>query len=817
MLKRIVFLCTVLVLACVSKAQIFEPVSWEFSANRISKNTYEFVAKATIDKGWHLYALELPSEDGPIKTSLYFEEGKDLVKGKTTESKVESIFDKMFGMEVAYHENKAVFKQQFIVNTFPASLGGEIEFMVCNNERCLPPELVPFKVTVTGKEKQVVAAKEVEVSEVKEEVILETSDNNFAAINASPAQQIYDPVAWIFTKTLKADGVYTIRMEATIEKGWHVYALDLGDVDGPIPTSLSWDTTLGKVINKVRAADYVEAYDNNFRETLRFYENTLWFEQDIQLLDTNARVFGTLEFMVCNDERCLPPTLVDISLNSITATVSQTSGLEGLKINNLDLSNTLAECGGDQALSSEKKSYWLIFGLGFIGGLIALLTPCVFPMIPLTVSFFTKKSDSSKYQSFLYGFFIFAIYLLLSIPFHVMDSIEPDILNSISTNITLNVVFFVVFVAFAISFFGYYELTLPSSLTNKVDSASNVGGLIGTFLMALTLALVSFSCTGPILGSLLAGSLSADGGAMQLTVGMGAFGLALALPFGLFAAFPSWLNKLPKSGGWMNVVKGVLGFVELALAIKFLSNADLVAHWGILPREVFFGLWIVIGVLLALYLLGIVRLKHDYTKPKVTITRKVLAVIVLAFVAYLVPGLGKGESANRQLLSGFPPPMFYSVYDIDSHCPLGINCFKDYEEGMAYAKANNMPVMLDFTGWACVNCRKMEENVWVDPAVYKILNEEVVLISLYVDDREELPLEEQVTYTNSKGIERKIKTIGNKWSVFQTENFVNNSQPFYALLSPDGQLLANPVGYTPSAEKYATYLQCAVDSYNKQK
>jgi len=811
MLKRIVFLFTVLVLAIGAKAQIFEPVSWTFSTERINENTYQFKAKATIEAGWHVYALELPSNDGPIATSFTFSKGKEFLAGKLRENKVEAVYDEMFDMKVAYHEGKAVFTQNLNVNSFPATVGGELEFMVCNAERCLPPELVPFKVTLTGKEAILEQGKtktESKVKELVEQPVNETSEL------AEP--QVFDPVAWTFSKTKKEGNTYTIRIEATIEEGWHVYAIDLGDVDGPIPTGLFWDTTKLDVVGYVRVKKYKEAYDENFQEELRFYEGNLWFEQDVVLKDTSAKSFGELEFMVCNDERCLPPTLIDISLEKSKLGSGDNSGLEGLKISNLDLSNTLAECGGDQALSSVKKSYWLIFGLGFIGGLIALLTPCVFPMIPLTVSFFTKKSDSSKYQSFLYGFFIFAIYLLLSIPFHVMDSIEPDILNSISTNITLNVVFFVVFVAFAISFFGYYELTLPSSFTNKVDSASNVGGLIGTFLMALTLALVSFSCTGPILGSLLAGSLSADGGAMQLTVGMGAFGLALALPFGLFAAFPSWLNKLPKSGGWMNVVKGVLGFVELALAIKFLSNADLVAHWGILPREVFFGLWIVIGILLALYLLGIVRLKHDYTKPKVTITRKILAVVVLAFVAYLIPGLGKGESANRQLLSGFPPPMFYSIYETDSHCPLGINCFKDYEEGMAYAKANNMPVMLDFTGWACVNCRKMEENVWVDPAVYKILSEDVVLISLYVDDREELPLEEQVTYTNSKGVERKIKTIGNKWSVFQTENFVNNSQPFYALLSPDGELLANPVGYTPSAETYATYLQCAVDAYNNK-
>ena len=815
MIKRIVFLCSIIMLACAVKAQIFEPVKWSFSLERTGENEYNFIAEAAIEKDWHVYATQLPSEDGPVKTSFYFETGKELVSGKLQESPYETHHDEMFGMEVSYHEGTATFKQAFKPTKFPAQFGGELEFMVCNSERCLPPEFVPFSVTATGKETIVKSGAKAS-TEKKSEAVEVKEETQVVAPSTTETPQVFDPVTWSFRKTLKKDNVYTIRIEASIEEEWHVYALDLGDADGPIPTTLYWDTAKVTLVGDVRAAEFIEAYDDNFQETLRYYEHTLWFEQDVKLLDTSATAFGELEFMVCNAERCLPPTLVPMSTITEEKSALNSAGLEGLKINNLDITNPIADCGGDEALSSEKKSYWLIFGLGFIGGLIALLTPCVFPMIPLTVSFFTKKSEGSKYQSFLYGFFIFGIYLLLSIPFHVMDSIEPDILNSISTNITLNVVFFVVFVAFAISFFGYYELTLPSSFTNKVDSASNVGGLIGTFLMALTLALVSFSCTGPILGSLLAGSLSGDGGAIQLTIGMGAFGLALALPFGLFAAFPSWLNKLPKSGGWMNVVKGVLGFVELALAIKFLSNADLVAHWGILPREVFFGLWIVIGLALALYLLGILRLKHDYGKPKVTLTRKILAVVTLAFVVYLVPGLGKGESANRQLLSGFPPPMFYSVYEQESHCPLGINCFKDYEEGMAFAKENNMPVMLDFTGWACVNCRKMEENVWVDPAVFKILNEDVVLISLYVDDREALPEDEQVTYTNNKGVERKLRTIGNKWSVFQTENFVNNSQPFYALITPEGELLANPVGYTQNATEYAAYLKCAVNAFKNK-
>ncbi|MGB0167589.1 MAG: protein-disulfide reductase DsbD family protein, partial [Luteibaculum sp.] len=445
-----------------------------------------------------------------------------------------------------------------------------------------------------------------------------------------------------------------------------------------------------------------------------------------------------------------------------------------LKLAGIDLENPVNDCEIEGAIVKEKKGNIAIFFLGFVGGLIALLTPCVFPMIPLTVSFFTKGGSaggSGIRKSMLYGFFIFLIYLLLSTPFHFLDSVDPEILNTISTNIYLNAAFFVIFVVFAISFFGYFEITLPSKFTNQVDRKSDVGGILGTFFMALTLALVSFSCTGPILGSLLAGSLSASGGAMQLTLGMGGFGLALALPFALFAAFPGWLSNLPKSGGWLNNVKVVLGFIELALAVKFLSNADLVGHWGILKRELFFALWVVIGIGLFLYLVGFIRFPHDSKNQKIGWVRKGLALVTLAFVAYIVPGLTNTKYANVSLISGFPPPLFYSYYEKENNCPLGIQCFKDYEEGMAYARANNKPVLLDFTGWACVNCRKMEENVWVENEVYNRLNEDYVLISLYVDDRQPLPEDQRFTYQTANGKKKKIRTQGNKWATLQTETF----------------------------------------------
>ena len=430
-------------------------------------------------------------------------------------------------------------------------------------------------------------------------------------------------------------------------------------------------------------------------------------------------------------------------------------------------------------------------------------------MIPLTVSFFTKQSKTRKkgvFNAILYGFFILLIYVLLSIPFHFLDNIDPEILNTISTNVWLNVVFFVIFVIFAFSFFGFYEITLPASWGNKMDNASNVGGIIGIFFMALTLAIVSFSCTGPILGSLLAGSLS-SGGAMQLTLGMAGFGLSLALPFVLFALFPSWLNSLPKSGGWMTTAKVFLGFLELAFALKFLSNADLVQHWGLLKRELFVGLWLLLFALLTLYLFGFIRFPHDESRKPLkqySKGRLLIGVLSAAFSVYLLLGLF-GKNSLR-LLSGFPPPESYAFFHKEQKSEQVV--FKDYYEGMAYAKAHNMPVMLDFTGWACVNCRKMEEHVWTDPEVKKLM-QRYVLISLYVDDKEELPKDKQFDFKHRNGRVEYIKTIGDKWATFQEGNFSSASQPYYVLLSPDTELLSTPVQYV-DVETYKEWLKKGV-------
>lgn len=643
---------------------------------------------------------------------------------------------------------------------------------------------------------------------------------------SSQTSGILNPVEWEASVEQQNDSVYHLKFTANLEEGWHLYSQEEPEEGGPLPTEFSYNDSpeTYELLGETQEPEGVALYDPVFDMDIKYFEGEVTFVQPVKVLSTTLpQVEAEVYFMVCDEEQCLAPETVPFSLSLESGeAVSAAAGeiteedlkhSEALKIN--------VKGGTDfQVDDGEESSYLNLFLLGFVGGLLALLTPCVFPMIPLTVSFFTKGAANRKkglVNAILYGLFIFLIYLLLSLPFHLLDSIEPEFLNNISTNVTLNVFFFVIFLIFAFSFFGYFEITLPSSWSSKMDDkASSFGGILGIFFMALTLALVSFSCTGPILGSLLGGSLTSDGGATQLSFGMGGFGLALAMPFALFALFPNWLNSLPKSGGWLNSVKVVLGFIELALAFKFLSNADLVQHWGILKREIFIGIWVVIGIGLMLYLFGILRFPHDGPRKKPSKWGISLGLLTLAFVAYLLPGLTNTSYANLKLLSGFPPPLFYSVYEKETEGPLGLKAYKDFEEGLAAAKAEGKPIMLDFTGWACVNCRKMEEQVWSDPAVFQTLQEEYILISLYVDDRKELPEAEQFNYVRQDGSLKKIRTVGDKWATFQTLNFRNNSQPFYILLDTEMNLLNEPVGYMPDEAEYQQWLQTGLERFRQQ-
>ncbi|MGB5500336.1 MAG: cytochrome c biogenesis protein CcdA [Maribacter sp.] len=634
------------------------------------------------------------------------------------------------------------------------------------------------------------------------------------------SQDDENPVSWSQELNRISDTEFDLIIKGKIFEGWHVYSQFTAE-GGSLPSEFTY-VKAGEnyeLVGKTMESPTETEFSDIFEVDETFFKKNAVFTQRIKLLDPSVRQIDVnLFYQVCKEVCIAVDKDFHFALDGGEATtVEKNVDDRSLAMSaslQLDLKNSALLNEGNEG-SNEKSSLWVVFGLGFLGGLIALLTPCVFPMIPLTVSFFTKQSQNKSkgiVNAILYGFFIVLIYFLLSLPFHVFDSVDSQILNTIATNIWLNLFFFIIFVFFAFSFFGYYELTLPSSWANKMDAASTkVGGAFGIFFMAVTLAIVSFSCTGPILGGLLGSTTLAEGDvAINLSAGMTGFGVALALPFALFAMFPAWLNSLPKSGGWMTTVKVVLGFLELALAFKFLSNADLVGNWGIFKREIFLGVWILLFVLLTLYLFGVFKFKHDGPKQKLSVGRKITGIVSLAFTVYLV--LGLSNISNLKLLSGFPPPDFYSVFEKESDCPLGIDCYKDFEEGLAYAKSVNKPILLDFTGWACVNCRKMEENVWSEPDVYKLLNEDYVLISLYIDDRKELPAAEQFDYKYESGRVKTIKTIGEKWGTFQTINFSSASQPYYVLLSPELEVLNSAI-QSADSDVYRDWLKKGLEKH----
>ena len=640
---------------------------------------------------------------------------------------------------------------------------------------------------------------------------------------SSYAQTEKEPIVWKTSVQKISDIEYDLIFSATILKNWHLYSQYNPDgASLPLEISAVDENPDFKLIGKAKESKTDKEYSDVWEKEEIFFKNKAVLTQRIQLTNKDITVIKlNLFYQVCKvGGVCIP--FDDDYTFSLDGAVVEEKPVE-VSERSIALSNAMKLDLKNKHLleeeSKESSSLLYIFLLGFVGGLFALLTPCVFPMIPLTVSFFTKQSKNKAKgitNAILYGFFIVLIYVLLSVPFHLIDGLDPNILNDISTNVWLNIFFFAILVFFAFSFFGYYEITLPSSWGNKMDSASNVGGLIGIFFMALTLAIVSFSCTGPILGSLLAGSLNATGSpAMQLSAGMTGFGAALALPFALFALFPSWLNSLPKSGGWLNTTKVVLGFLELAFAFKFLSNADLVVRFGLLKREVFIGIWIVLFFGLALYLFKRIKFPHDGPSKKLSFSRVSFGVLTIAFIIYLIPGTLKNPTWNLKLLSGFPPPQFYSIYQQESECPLGLNCYKDFDTGLAVAKAENKPVLLDFTGWACVNCRKMEENVWSDDAIYNILKKEYILISLYVDDRKKLSKEEQFEFIRSNGNLKRIRTIGDKWATFQIVNFQTASQPYYVLLNTDLEILAPPKQYT-NRDDYYNWLKKGIPASPKR-
>jgi thiol:disulfide interchange protein DsbD len=621
------------------------------------------------------------------------------------------------------------------------------------------------------------------------------------------AQDTSSIFKWKISSKKISDKTYELIFSTNVT-GWQLYAPDqlLNDV---ATTEIQFGDSTIQLSGIIANESPVKTIQSSiFNAQVRINEGPVTWRQIVKFSDiVPANLQGTLSYTYGRNDEFYPATPYNFSVLLEGGSTSTAR----IKIPGLDIKNPAVNIGDGDAAD---KSLMGIFLLGFIGGLIALITPCVFPLIPLTVSFFTKRSGSKTKgirNAFFYGFSIFIIYVILSLPFHIVDQTDPEVLNNISTNVWLNLAFFIVFLFFAFSFFGYYEIGLPSGFANRIDSKSGISDFWGIFFMALTLAIVSFSCTGPILGSLLAGALTNDGGAMQLSFGMGGFGLGLALPFALFALFPGWLQSLPKSGGWLTTVKVVLGFLELALAVKFFSNADLVKQWGLLKREVFIAIWIGIGIAIILYLVGVIRFKNS-GKPKMTSWRVAFIILFTIITLYLIPGITNTKYANLHLISGFPPPLSYSVY----HRKLNFEPLKnDYEKALQLAKEQNKPLLIDFTGWACVNCRRMEENVWIDSDVEKLMKENFVVVSLYVDERKKLPLTEQIEYTTKTGIKKSIVTVGDKWATFQSENFNAVSQPQYAILSTDEKALTKTKSYTPDADEFREWLEAGLDAFNK--
>lgn len=659
------------------------------------------------------------------------------------------------------------------------------------------------------------------------------------------AQMVTDAIKWTAKMSNNEKGEVTLTFNAKLQAGWHVYDVNLPK-DGPTSTEIEFDGGKGfEVVGKLTADRKPdEVYDENFGMTLRWFGKEVNFTQKVKITDPqNFKIAGDVIFMICNDQTCLPPDRLAFSFTAKNLTtplsiapVANTPAEEATPATEAETAPAVEEevateaapateasadwlwtpvidelkAFGDETLSATDNSLLMIFIFGFLGGLVALLTPCVWPMIPMTVSFFLKRTKSRSKavrDAIIYGLSIIVIYLAMGLI--ITGIFGASVLNDLSTNAIFNILFFLLLVVFAVSFFGAFELVLPQSWTNKLDEkADSTTGLLSIFFMSFTLVLVSFSCTGPIIGTLLV-EAATMGNMVGPAVGMFGFAFALAIPFAFFAIFPNFLQSMPKSGGWLNSVKVVLGFLELALALKFLSVADLAYGWRILDREVFVALWIVIFALLGMYLLGKLKFSHDSDLPYVSVPRVFMAMISFAFAMYMVPGLW---GAPLKAISAFSPPLYtqdFNLYDSEVHAK-----FDDYESAMKYAKDHNKPVMIDFSGFGCVNCRKMEASVWTNPSVKGKLEKDFVLVTLMVDDKAKLA---QPITVNENGKERTLKTIGEKWSYFQRHKFGANAQPFYVMLDATGKPLGPSYGFNEDVNEYLKWMDAGLKQFADRK
>lgn len=870
-MKRLLFIFSFFALVNSLYGQMFDPVSWETSYKQVSENEFDLIFTATIEDGWVIYSQYLPEADvRPIPTGFYFDEGDHFAtSGKVKEGgNIQTKHDKVFDMELTKFYETGIFTQRVKATDLSKPITGYLEFMCCNDERCLPPTEVDFsfelKSTMSAdkpvvektasEEKATPETADSKTIEKTEETVAETTDEATPALNFNEAEgadrgKMIEPVKWDLKIDKTGDGSYLLVYTANIDDGWGIYSQH-SDEKGPVPTNFNFGEgthfeLVGEVAEKGDRKEEIDPLFDNAK-VVKYPHGPVTFTQTIKITDPSVPVKGYLEYMACDDEKCVGPFDVEFSADFASFTTAigkniaptptpEASAASGsIKDGvfhplNESLKGTyetpLGNCGEEEVVKNQNLFWTFIFG--FLGGLLALLTPCVFPMIPLTVSFFTKRSKdraSGIRNALIYGLSIIVIYVAVGLLITGVFGVTA--LQNLSTDAIANTIFFVVFVAFAISFFGYYEITLPSSWSTKSDKMAERGGLIGTFFMAFTLAIVSFSCTGPIIGSALVQSATNSLGPFVVMLG---FSSALAIPFALFAAFPGWLNSLPRSGGWMNSVKVVLGFLELALALKFLSVADMTSHWNILPYEVFMVLWILIFAAMTLYLLGYIKFPHDSKgKLKIKPVRWGFIVLSAAITIYLLTGFRYNNVTNSysplSLLSGLAPPTQYNLfldetkvdpsikerYPSFTKCANNLDCFKVYDEGVAYAKEVNKPILIDFTGYGCVNCRKTEETIWIVDEVWKQIAEDYVLISLYTDDRKKLD-----TPLISARDGSKLRTVGSLWQDFQITNFDQNSQPLYVLATPDEKVMSAPRGYKSDIKSYAEFLECGTEVFNQ--
>ena len=781
-------------------AQIHDPVVWDFAAYDNGDGTIDLDFHAEIKSGWHVYSQFLNPFDGPIPTSFTLEtEGVQTADTAATECEPHLEYDPNFMMDLLFFEEETHWVHTVsFPGAIPDTVKGYLTFMVCDESKCLPPEDIDFAFALSDLKPE--ADKPDYCAEAAEGGNFDDGGSDGAPMG------IYDPVQWDIALYATGDQTATIVATAEVESGWHVYSNDNDPLDGPIPTSFVLSTEGVEAVQLQECTPEVH-YDPNFDKDVMSFEGSASWALDIRWEGPAPdQIAGMLTYMACDDSKCIFPPDVEFQLNTSEMI---TSALPTLCPEGNGGEDTLDEAGDEAGDEGLLVLFLLGMGLGFA----ALFTPCVFPLIPMTVSFFTKQSKTRAEgirNALIYGASIIFIYtglgLLLTAVFGV------DVLNLISTDPYFNIGLFVLLVVFGVSFLGAFEIQLPASWANKVDAQADRGGLIGIFFMAATLAIVSFSCTGPLVGSALAGAATGDfGGPVAVMFG---FSLALAIPFTLFSAFPGWLNSLPQSGGWLTSVKVVLGLLEIGFAFKFLSNADLVLQLGLLKRELFIAIWIAVALCIAVYLYGGLRFPHDSKLERMSVGRWSLGTVFLVLAIYMMPGMW---GAPLNLISGFPPPMFYAEssggVSAGGHGPGEHSAsghvearFRDYEEGLAAAKAEGKPMILDFTGWACVNCRKMEEQVWPHPEVVKYLTEETVLVSLYVDERKALPESEQ-RVEQFGGKDFRIRTVGNKWTYLQASRFGTNAQPFYVMIDHNGEALGNGVGYDPDPEKFIAFLK----------